>query len=116
MNKKELLKKIKEIEITWDYEEVYCDLRNACIDYMNDTQDWKLDYLFEDFVDEEIMADLIKYKIDKEGLWSVVNLLDDISKYDGIYKIDVYGYGHDIDKEDLEDLKEQIIECIESGD
>ena len=112
MTKKELKKKIEEIEITYDYEETYCNLRNACIDYMNETQDFDLEYAFDEYVDEEILKDLVKYKIDNEGLWSVVNLLSEISNYDGIYRIDVYGYGHNIDKEDLETLKEDILDRI----
>lgn len=67
MNKKEeLRKKIEEIEITYDYESTYCDLRNACIDYMNETQDWDLDYVFEDFVDEEILKEDILDRIGDE--------------------------------------------------
>lgn len=112
MKKEDLKKKIEEIEITYDYEQTYCDLRNAVIDYENETQDWSLDYAFDEFIDEELLKDLVKYKIDEEGLWSVVNLLDDISNYDGIYRIDAYGYGHDIDKDDLETLKEDILDRI----
>ena len=112
MNKKDLKKKIEEIEINYNFEQVYCDLRNACIDYMNETQDWDLDYAFDEFVDEEILKEMVKYKIDKEGLWSVVNLLAGISNYNGIYRIDAYGYGHDIDKDDLECLKEDILDRI----
>lgn len=112
MTKKELKKKIEEIEIGYDLEQAYCDLRNAVIDYENETQDWSLDYAFDEFIDEELLKDLVKYKIDEEGLWSVINLLDGISNYNGIYRIDAYGYGHDIDKDDLECLKEDILDRI----
>lgn len=113
MNKKDLIKKIKEIEITYDYEETYCNLINTCIDYMNETQEWDLEYAFEDFVDEEVLKEMVKYKIDNEGLWSVINLLSGIEHYDGIYRIDAYGYGYDIDKDDLELLKQDILERLE---
>lgn len=112
MNKKDLIKKIEEIEITFDFEQTYYNLHNACIDYMNETQNWNLDYLFEEFIDEELLKDMVKYKIDKEGLWSVINLLSEINNYNGIYRIDVYGYGHDIEKEDLELLKEDILDDL----
>ena len=56
---------------------------------------------------------MVKYKIDNEGLWSVVNLLSDINRYEGVYRIDVYGYGYDVTKEDLEDLKEDILDRLE---
>lgn len=113
MKLEDLKKKIEEIEINYDYDSVYCDLRNATIDYMNETQDWDFDYLFEEYTDEEILTEMVKYKIDNEGLWSVQNLLMDINNYEGMYKIDAYGYGHDIDIDDLKDLKQNILDMIE---
>ena len=114
MNKLEKLKKeIEQIDITYDYEETYCNLINATINYQNETQDWCFEYIFEDYVNEDIITEMIKYKIDNEGLWSVQNLLSGIDRYDGIYYIDAYGYGHDIDKEDLECIKQQILDKIE---
>ncbi len=113
MKLEDLKKKIEEIEINYDYDSVYCDLRNTTIDYMNETQDWDFDYLFEEYTDEEILTEMVKYKIDNEGLWSVQNLLSDINNYEGIYKIDAYGYGHDIDIDDLKDLKQNILNMIE---
>ena len=113
MKKEELIKKIKEIEITYDYEETYSNLYNAVIDYMNETQDWSLEFLFEDFVDEEILEQIVKHKIDNEGLWSVQNLLEGIERYTGIYKIDAYGYGSDITADDLGLLKDEILDNLE---
>lgn len=113
MKLEDLKKKIEEIEITYDYDSVYCDLRNTTIDYMNETQDWDFDYLFEDYVDEDILREMVSYKIKDEGLWSVQNLLNDIKNYEGYYKIDVYGYGHDVDIDDLKDLKQEILDKID---
>lgn len=115
MSKEELKKKIEAIEITYDYESVYADLYNACIDYGNETQDWFYEGIFEDYIDEEILEDIVKYKIEKEGLWSVQNLLSGIDNYTGIYRIDAYGYGHDIDKSDLEDIKQEILDELEEN-
>lgn len=41
MTKQELKKYVEEYEIDYDYEKAYCDIRNACIDYENDSQDKK---------------------------------------------------------------------------
>lgn len=49
--KEKLLMEIENIEITYDYEDTYTKLYNACIDYMNETQDWSLEYIFEDYID-----------------------------------------------------------------
>ncbi len=113
MNKKELRKKIEEIEITYDYEETYTNLINTVIDYMNETQDFSLDYLFEDFMDEYSLEELVKYKVENEGIWSVRNLLSETTNNGTMFKIDAYGYAHDIDKEDLELLKEEILDNLE---
>lgn len=112
MTKQELKKYVEEYEIDYDYEKAYCDIRNACIDYENDSQDWNIDYAFEEFVDEDLLNYLVKYKIDNEGLWSVVNLVSDINNYNGIYRVDAYGYGYDITRKDLEDLKEDILDRL----
>ena len=50
MKKEELIKKIEEIDISYDYEDTYYNLYNTCIEYMNDSQDFKLDYLSTDLL------------------------------------------------------------------
>lgn len=111
---KELKKRIEGIEISYNYEETYCDLINATIDYQNETQKWNFEYIFEEFIDEELLKDQVKYNLDEFGVWAVRNLLDDIKDECGIYKIDAYGYGHDLTYEDLKDIKDQILETIEN--
>ena len=50
MTKEKLIDFIKNYEINYDYEKCYIDMYNACIDYMNDSQDFDLEYVFEDFI------------------------------------------------------------------
>lgn len=109
---KELKEKVENIEISYDYEQTYCDLINATIDYQNDTQTWDFEYIFEEFIDDELLEQAIQYNLKEYGVWAVRNLLDDIKYDDGIYKVDAYGYGHNITVEDLEYIKEQIIDII----
>lgn len=111
---KQLRKEIENIDITYDYEETYCNLANAIIDYQNDTQTCDFEYIFDDYIDEEILRYEVECNLKEHGVWAVRNLLDDIKEECGIYKIDAYGYGHDITKEDLEDIKEQILEVIDN--
>ena len=110
---KELKERIEEIEISYDYEGTYCDLINATIDYQNETQTWDFEYIFEDYCDDEILKYQIEYNLKECGVWAVRNLLDDIKDECGIYRIDAYGYGHDITYEDLQDIKTKILETIE---
>lgn len=65
MDLKELKDKIEKIEITNNYDECYGELYNACIDYMNETQDFDLDYLFEEFVDYETAEERAKYELER---------------------------------------------------
>ena len=114
MTKQELLKKIKDIEVTYDYEQTYCDLRNACIDYMNDAQDWDLDCLFEDWYDYSTIEDIAKNIIDNDGLLRLYYFLNDANLNNDLFKINTYGNLEDVHKDDLDYLKEYIIEELES--
>lgn len=108
----QLKKEVENIEIGYDLEETYCNLINATIDYQNETQTWYFESIFEDYIDDEILKGQVEYNLKEFGIWAVKNLLDDIKDECGIYKIDVYGYGHDLTIEDLEDIKAQILDVI----
>lgn len=110
---KQLKNEIESINIGYDLEKDYCDLINATIDYQNETQTWDFEYIFEEYIDDEILKDTIEYNLKEYGVWAVRNLLDDIKDENGIYRIDAYGYGHDITTEDLEEIKEEILNKIE---
>lgn len=118
MNKKDRLLKLKEeiekIEINYDFEDVYCNLRNTTIDYENETQDFLFDYVFDEYCDNEILQYMVDNNLKKYGIWAVKNLLDGIDDECGIYKIDSYGYGYDVTESDLQDIKEEILDIIES--
>lgn len=109
----QLKKEVENIEIGYDLEETYCNLINATIDYQNEAQTWEFEGIFEDYIDDEILKGQVEYNLKEFGVWAVKNLLDDIKDECGIYKIDVYGYGHDITIEDLKDIKEQILDVID---
>lgn len=109
-----LKKEIENIELTYDIEHNYTDLLNAVIDFQNETQEWWFDYIFiYEYIDEEVLVDMVKYKIDREGLWSVCNLLHNIDDYTGIYRVDDYGYGHSIDTTDIKYIKDEILNVID---
>ena len=48
MNIKELKNKIEEIDVTYDYNQTYTDLLNACIEFQNETQCWGFEELFNE--------------------------------------------------------------------
>ena len=113
MNELKKLKKIIEnIEITYDYEETYNNLYNAVIDYSNNTQNWDFEYLFEDFIDYEIAEEIAKKEIDQGGLIRVYYFLENANLNNDLFKINGYGNLQDVDRSDLEELKEEIIYII----
>lgn len=113
MNLEELKDKIEEIEITYDYEDTYCNLYNTVIDYENETQDWDFEYLFEDYVSYDVAEDIAKNKLENNGgLVRLYYFLGDANLNNSMFKIDGYGNLEDINKEDLECLKDEILNII----
>lgn len=113
MDLKELKDKIEKIEITNYYDECYGELYNACIDYMNETQNFDLDYLFNEFVDYETAEERAKYELEN-GLERLYYFLGDTKISNNIlFRINVYGNLENISKEDLEMLKEEILNNID---
>lgn len=108
----QLKKEVENIEIDYDLEKTYCNLINATIDYQNETQTWDFEDIFEDYIDDEVLKSQVEYNLKEFGVWAVKNLLDGIKDECGIYKIDAYGYGHDITIEDLKDIKAQVLDVI----
>lgn len=113
MDLKELKDKIEKIEITYDYEETYSNLYNTCIEYMNETQDFDCEYLFEDFADYEMAEDRAKNELENYGLERLTYFLGDTTFYmQNLFKINAYGNLENITIEDLDILKEDLINCI----
>lgn len=113
MNKlKDLKNKIENIEITYDYEETYNNLYNTVIDYENETQDFRFDYIFEDIVSYEVAEDIAKHQLENDGLVRLYYLLGDANFNNYLFRINGYGNFEDIDIDDLRDLKDRILEEI----
>ena len=114
--KKEKLEELKErIENAdnWNYEEYYTEMRNATIDYMNDTQTWDFEEMFEDVIDYEIAEEQAKYELEQGGLVRLYYFLGDANCNNDIFRIDGYGNLQDITKDDLDYIKEEIIDKID---
>lgn len=109
----EFKQKIENIEITYDYEETYSNLYNTCIDYMNESQNGDFEYLFDEIIDYDMAEERARYELNEGGLVRLYYFLGDANCNNDIFKIDGYGNLTDIHKEDLEDLKQEILEKIE---
>lgn len=109
---RELKEIVENIEITYDYEETYCNLKNAVIDYMNDTQDWDFDYIGEDIIDYELAEEQTKHELEQGGLIRLYYFLGDVNLNNNLFKVDGYGNLQDLEKTDLEYMKEEILDLI----
>ena len=111
---RELKERIENIKIDYDYEESYTNLYNRVIDYMNDTQDFDLEYLFEDFIDYETAEEIARNELQNGGLVRLSYYLGDTNLNDEIFKLDGYGNLENIDIDDLNNLKDEILENIDN--
>lgn len=109
---RELKERVENIEITYDYEDTYCNLRNTIIDYMNDTQDWDFDYIGEDIIDYELAEEQAKHELEQGGLARLYYFLGDANCNNNLFKVDGYGNLQDLEKTDLEYMKEEILDLI----
>lgn len=108
----ELKERVENIEMTYDYEDTYCNLKNAVIDYMNDTQDWDFDYIGEDIIDYELAEEQAKHELEQGGLIRLYYFLGDANLNNNLFKVDGYGNLKNLEKSDLEYMKEEILDLI----
>lgn len=110
---RELKERIEKIESSYDYDAYYTELYNATIDYMNDTQDFDFEYLFEDIIDYDSAEEHAKQELENGGLTRLYYFLGDANLNNDIFKIDGYGNLTDINKDDLDYIKEEILNEID---
>ena len=113
-NLKELKERIEEVEIDYDYEKSYHELYNIAIDYMNETQDWSLEDYFNEIIDYELAEEIAKREIEQGGLIRLYYFLGDANLNNELFRIDGYGNLEDLEKSDLDYLKETLLEEIEN--
>lgn len=113
MNLKELKEKIENINMGYDYEQNYCDLYNAVVDYENETQHFfGLTDLFNDFITYDLAEELAKNELERNGLLRLYYFLGDANLNYDIFKLNAYGNLQDINIDDFNCLKEEIIDKI----
>lgn len=112
----ELRTNIENIEVTWDYEQTYNDLYNTCIEYQNNTQDYEVDLEspFEDIYSYDVIEDIAKSELERGGLARLYYFMGNVNfdKQD-VIRINAYGNCEEIHKDDLELLKENILDNID---
>ena len=108
----ELKEKIENIKIGYDYEEVYTALKNTVIDHMNKTQDWDFEYIGEDIIDYTLAEDKAKYELENGGLVRLYYFMGNANMNNELFKLNGYGNLEDLDIDDLNNMKEEILDLI----
>lgn len=114
MKLEKLLKNIEAVKIDWDYEVEYETMYNYVIDYQNESQDFRLEYIFEDVIDYETAEERAKWELETGGLSRLYFFLGNANVYGSqrLYRIDGYGNLTNLEKDDVELIKDQLIEDI----
>ena len=113
MTKIELKEYLENYSKTYDIEEDYRNIYNACIDYMNDTQDFSLEYIFENIIDYDLAEEIAKNEIDNGGLIRLYYFLGDANLNNSIFKINGYGNLEDFISYDLDLLIDELLNNLE---
>ena len=109
----ELRNEIENIEVSYDYENTYSSLYNAVIDYMNDTQDFDLEYVFENIISYDLAEEMAKAELENGGLVRLYYFLGNANMNNDIFRINGYGNLEDIEYNDLQDLKDELLDEID---
>lgn len=109
---KEFKERIENIKSSYDYDSYYTDLYNATIDYMNDSRDYDFEYLFDDIITYDVAEERAKYELENGGLIRLYYFLGDANLNNELFEIDGYGNLTDINKDDLDYIKEEILNTI----
>ena len=105
--KKETIKKLEELKdnLSYNYENDYCDMVNIMIDYDNEAQDDL--YLYDitqelvEFVDDETLEYYIDYQIKNFGKDRLFYMFNNVNNVCGLYVVDGYGNLRDVKQDDL---------------
>jgi len=117
MKKENLIKELKEINVNnWEKttEEIYNDIYNLVIDYENDTQDFNLDYIIQDYIDYTTAEEIAKQELENGGLIRLYYFLGNANLNNDIFKIDGYGNLEVVYRDDLQTLIDEILEALEN--
>lgn len=116
MTKEELLDRINTAKATIrNVECLYEEIFDAIYDYINATDRWDLEELFDDYADHERVEDLITKELEEGGFERVYFLLEGVTALRDVYKIDNYGNLEHLDMSDINGLIECIKEAVEEN-
>ena len=114
MDIKELKELVENIEITYDYEETYNKLYNVMIDAWNDGLCCDSEELFTEYIDYETAEQIAETELRENGLARLYYFLGNANVAVGdVFRINGYGNLEEVHFDDLENLKDELLEYID---
>lgn len=110
----ELKDKVENIEISYDYEKTYNELYNTMIDAWNDGVCLDSEELFLEYIDYETAENIAETELRENGLARLYYFLGDANVATAdVFRINAYGNLEEVDFDDLQNLKDELLDYIE---
>lgn len=109
--KKSLISTLEEIKanLSYDTDSDLSEIYNACIDYMNETQDWSIEEVFEEYLSSDIAEDYLKHELDNWWIFRLYYAMWECRGNCDRYRLNVYWNLEEIEESDLENTIDEII-------
>lgn len=113
--KKSLISTLEEIKanLSYDTDADLAEIWNTCIDYMNETQDWKIDSVFDEYLSSDIAEDYLKRELEHWWIFRLYYAMWECRWNCDYYRLNVYWNLEEIKKSDLECTIDEIIDRLE---
>lgn len=113
--KKSLISDLLEVKnnLSFYEDEDFAKIYNLCNDYMNETQDRKLEECFEGYNDARCIGEYIKSQAEKQSFSTLKNIISGVDYDADWFRIDVYWYIQNIDKSDIECLVDELVDRLQ---
>lgn len=120
--KKETIKKSEELKdnLSYNYENDYCDMVNIMIDYDNEAQDDL--YLYDnvretiEFIGDEDLEYYVDYQIKNFGYDRLFYMFNNVNNVCGLYVVDGYGNLRDVEQDDIIYCIDETIEKLKESE
>lgn len=110
----ELKEAIESYQTSYDIEEDYNTLYNLLTDYENETSDYITEDIFglNDIITYDLAEEYAKQQLEEGGLIRLYYFLGDANLNNNLFRIDGYGNLEDVDRDDIEDIKTDVLDAI----
>lgn len=101
----DIIDQIEKIEYLSDYWNLY----NLAIDI-----DDEMYYVFEDYIDKDLLEDMAKSELDLYGIDRLACFLPEQILGEEIFRLDGYANAQNVGYDEFEDLKDEVIKVIKT--